>query len=261
MPREFLVFRLWGPMASWGSIAVGERRGSWSRPSRSGVLGLVAAALGIERRDATKHNELEAALGFAVRVDDPGRPLRDYHTAQSPSSRRGARWATRRDELDPVNEINTILSERQYYTGMDCVAALWLRVGNTAPSLAELAARLEAPVFTLYLGRKSCPLGMPPCPRIIMAGTPREVFAAYDKHSEEELANGPDLTWGRLTRFREPAREFWIGGEDARELRLPTPYHERTSRRDSVRDRSRWLFGDREEVCITMEGAAREAAP
>ncbi|HAP98609.1 MAG TPA: type I-E CRISPR-associated protein Cas5/CasD, partial [Rhodospirillum rubrum] len=104
--RDFLVFRLVGPMAAWGDIAVGERRGTWDVPAKSAILGLLAAGLGIDRADRTAHEALDRGLGFAVRQDRPGRLLRDYHTAQAPKARKNARWSTRRDELND-DDLNT----------------------------------------------------------------------------------------------------------------------------------------------------------
>ena len=71
MPREFLLFRLSGPLASWGEIAVGERRSSWPRPSKSAVLGLVAAGLGYRPARRERSCALNDGLNFAVRVDTP----------------------------------------------------------------------------------------------------------------------------------------------------------------------------------------------
>lgn len=268
MPREFLVFRLWAPMAAWGDIAVGERRGSWLRPSRSAILGLVAAALGIARGETAKHDNLEDGLGFAVRVDDPGRPLRDYHTAQSPSSQRGVRWATRRDELDPDNDLNTILSERQYYLEMDAIVVLWFRK-DKAPltlTLEEIATALREPSFTLYLGRKSCPPGLPMKPHRLSAETPLTALHKYDEASGEEREKGPDITWGRPKPRKGSAREdwrgdVWIGEDDARAFGLLPPYRERTTRRDGIRDRGRWLFSDRAEVRIAQPTPPVTLAP
>lgn len=249
-PREFLVVQLWGPMASWGEIAVGERRGSWPRPSRSGVLGLVAAALGIERSDAEALQHLEAETGFAVRVDHPGRPLRDYHTAQAPSRKRGVRWATRRDELAPSNDLNTILSERGYYTEMHTLVALWARTADPRFPLLEIAGRLTEPVFTLYLGRKSCPPGLPLAPRIV---TTESLPKALDAYGTAAAA----LVYKLGIRRPPPGsvRSLWLGEEDANALGLSAV--ERTQRRDGIRDRSRWLFNDRAEVRVDI----REAAP
>lgn len=244
---DFLVFRLWGPMAAWGDIAVGERRGTWARPSRSGVLGLIAAALGKERTDGASHLLLESALGFGVRVDEPGRPMRDYHTAQSPSEKRGRRWATRRDELDGSNDLNTILSERIYQLEMNAVVVLWRRPDKQGPDVAAIVKALAEPVFAPYLGRKSCPLGMPLMPRLLPASTPLAALCDFDR-----LNLPGDVFQQRPLAPRHGRRDIWLAADDARTFGLSVA--ERTVRRDRVRDRTRWLFADRAEVRI-VQGA------
>ena len=77
---DFLIFTLAGSLASFGDVAGHERRGSWTWPGRSAVLGLLAAALGIRRDgDFTKLDRLRVA----VAVFDTGAALRDYHTVQT----------------------------------------------------------------------------------------------------------------------------------------------------------------------------------
>ena len=66
---DYLLFRLYGPMASWGDIAVGEVRPSQTHPGRSAALGLVAAALGVERDREEALGAIERGYGFAVRID------------------------------------------------------------------------------------------------------------------------------------------------------------------------------------------------
>ena len=44
---DYLVFQLYGPMASWGEPAVGEMRHTNTIPGRPSILGLLAAALGV----------------------------------------------------------------------------------------------------------------------------------------------------------------------------------------------------------------------
>ncbi len=85
---SFLLFTIYAPFASWGDIAVGETRGSWDRPSRSAVLGLLGAALGIVREDQAAHDALDIGYGVAVRADAVGVALRDYHTAQTADASR-----------------------------------------------------------------------------------------------------------------------------------------------------------------------------
>ena len=64
-------------MAAWGSTAVGEVRPSAPHPTRSALLGLLAAALGLRRDDDERHEALGRMLRFAVRVDRPAQLLED----------------------------------------------------------------------------------------------------------------------------------------------------------------------------------------
>lgn len=272
-PRDYLAFRLWGPTASWGSIAVGEQRHTWTRPSRSSVLGLVAAALGYERRNQDAHAALERGLGLAVRVDRPGRPLRDYHTTQSPSQEAKRRWHSRYDEIRNAKSLNTILSQRSYLTEPSVVIMLWRRSESETPQLDDIAAALKRPKFTLYLGRKASPLGTPirPAPLVAMPAL-ADAIAAFDKMEIEALRDARSryeaLMWlaGRkpppwrvpdLARPADkPPADVWIGSDD---LTSSNPdvdcidgYEvvERSARRDDIRDRRNWTFADRAEVRI-----------
>ena len=265
MQREFLLFRLSGPLASWGEIAVGERRSSWPRPSKSAVLGLVAAALGYDRHDAAAHAALNHGLHFAVRVDSPVRsvgnglatddslkPLRDYHTAQVPSARRGKRWGTRAEELSE-DQLNTILSERWYWVNMVATVALWPNgAGSAAPPLTEIEKAFKEPVFAVYLGRKSCPPSRPLFAEIVLADDFKKAFAAYDTQDATKTASAipqnvrtiRDAIFSALT--VSAAREIWADLEATAESERKETY----SRRDAIRDRRSWTFSDRAEARI-----------
>jgi CRISPR system Cascade subunit CasD len=254
-PRDYVMCRLWGPMASWGSIAVGEQRQSWTRPSRSALLGLVAAALGYPRSDAAAHTALEKSLAVAVRLDEPGRSLRDYHTAQSPQAESKRRWHSRYDEINNAKHLNTILSERAYFTEMSAVACIWLRTGYEAPTPSDIVARLKAPVYTLFLGRKASPLGMPLQPQAITAVSLAEAFYAFDQIEVEAAARHKTeklFLLRNLPRNTKLVSDVWIGAADLGSVG-PCAIRERTSRRDSIRDRKTWTFDDRAEMRITLE--------
>lgn len=245
--NDYLLFRLYGPMSSWGDIAVGEFRPSFAYPSKSAVLGLVAAALGIRRDDETAHLAMARTYGFAVRVDEAGSPIRDYHTAQVPpagSSRQKKTFATRKDELAvPREELGTILSSRDYRCDFLYTACLWT-VGDSSPySLAQLAAALAKPVFTLYLGRKSCPLALPLQAQVIHATNLREAF------HNVRLENAIFLT---ALPGSDSVDIYWEGAE-------PNGYDavHTIERRDSLLSRRRWQFTVRSEHYAT-EVASRE---
>jgi len=75
-----LLLRLMGPMQSWGTQSRFSHRDSDLEPSKSGVIGLLCAALGIPR-DELKDIKKLARLKMGIRVDRQGTLKRDYHTA------------------------------------------------------------------------------------------------------------------------------------------------------------------------------------
>jgi CRISPR system Cascade subunit CasD len=247
----FLCFRLHGPLASWGDVAVGERRPTSPHLSRSAVLGLVAAALGVRRDDQAGWAALELAFGFASRTDAPGELLVDFHTAQGPdekllraaagaAKRAKVPWhrpATRREELAFTRQaLATLLSMRQYRVDASWTAALWLRLGVEQPpwSLARVQEALRRPQFVPYLGRKSCPLDLPMEPQLVEAGDPVAAMARAGFRTDEFLAPVIARATGKGTVQWEGA---WPG--------LAAPLTIR--RRDRVSSRSRWQFAEREE--------------
>ena len=133
-----LLLKLSGPLQSWGTQSRYRRRDTDKYPSKSGIVGLLAAALGRSRNESV---EDLASLEFAVRIDAPGQLVRDYQTAKD--------WA--RKPNDTAN-----LSTRYYLS--DAVFLVALESDNRA-FLEQLESALRAPVYPLYLGRRSCPAG------------------------------------------------------------------------------------------------------
>ena len=232
----FLTFALVAPLASFGAIAVGERRPTGDRPARSAVLGLVGACLGVEREDDAGQAALAEDLGLALLCHAPGRLLADYHTAQVPPARGKRRFATRAQEL-AAPDLATILSRRDYRTGAWHLGALWVR--NDAPrwDLAAVAEAMRMPTFVPYLGRKSCPLGLPLHPLLDDAPDPGTALARRHR-------SGPEAAFRRWVDAAEAfvARDRWDGAEDP-SLALRVEY-----RRDQPRSRRLWQFDLRPEV-------------
>ncbi|WP_059010273.1 type I-E CRISPR-associated protein Cas5/CasD [Streptomyces specialis] len=132
-----LTLKLAGPLQSWGASARFARRTTESAPTKSGVIGLLAAAQG---RDRTADLTDLAALRFAVRVDQPGTRVRDFQTAHHFDS----------DKAMPV-------SDRFYLADAVFVAAVQ---GDDA-LLTDLHRALRRPVYLPFLGRRSCPPAEP----------------------------------------------------------------------------------------------------
>jgi len=125
-----LLLRLAAPLQSWGVDAKFERRGTERVPTKSGVIGIVAAAMGRRRNEGLEDMQL---LRFGVRVDREGTLLRDYHTAKSQKSA----YVTHR----------YYLSDAVFLAGLEGSEVL----------LAQIEHALRHPVFPLFLGRRSCP--------------------------------------------------------------------------------------------------------
>ena len=238
---RFLTFTMYAPMCSCGEIAVGERRMSWARPGRSAVLGLVAAAKGILRRDRAGHEELESGLYYAVRTDAPGKPFVDYHTAQSGTPGRGAVFRTRREELR-ASKLYTVLSFREWRADALFRVALWPR-SRSSVNLGDLRDALRSPRFVPYLGRKSAPLGLPLDPQIVEAAGILAAFVARKTNPEESVL------LERIGRERGAFVQLACDGDAP-----GVPEGSRQERRrDSVVSRERWQFADRIECVWEVE--------
>jgi len=227
--RDYLLFRLYGPLAAWGDIAVGEYRPSFVHPAKSAIIGLLAAALGIRRDEEASQKSLAESCSFAVRVDSMGVLLRDYHTTQVPSAKKGVVHYTRRSEL-AMNDLNTILSSRDYRCDAAYTVAITVADGS-AFTVQHLATALVKPVFTLYLGRKSCPLAMPLQPQVVSSATLRDALESVPLVEELSIIiqNGDSLV-------------FW---EDDTASGLER--QQVITRRDEPRSRNRWQFSERRE--------------
>lgn len=139
-----LLLRLAGPMQSWGTTSRFDERDTQLEPSKSGVLGLVCAALG---RDRAEPVDDLASLRMGVRADREGVLMRDYQTAT------GVMIATGKSDLK-----RTVVSPRYYLADAAFLVGL---EGADAALLTRIHDALRNPVWPLALGRKSFPPGCP----------------------------------------------------------------------------------------------------
>lgn len=130
-----LVLRLAAPMQSWGTDSRYETRRTERIPTKSGIVGLIAAALGLQRNDDISFlRELE----IGIRVDQAGTVQKDFQTASNPH--------------------NSYITYRYYLSDAAFV------VGISSPSkdlLEQIENALKKPVFPLYLGRRAFPPTLP----------------------------------------------------------------------------------------------------
>ncbi|GAA2702606.1 type I-E CRISPR-associated protein Cas5/CasD [Streptomyces anthocyanicus] len=147
-----LVLRLAAPLQSWGGPSRYNQRETRPQPTKSGVLGLLAAAEG-RNREASLTDLVGLQLG--VRVDQPGTLLRDYHTY---SDYRGvpllsAKANAKGQQTRTTPAKHTGVTRRFHLQDAVFVAAL----RGPKALVQSLEEAVRNPVFPLCLGRRSCP--------------------------------------------------------------------------------------------------------
>lgn len=131
-----LLLRLAGPLQSWGTESKFDIRKTDRYPSKSGVVGLLAAALGL-RRDAALSRLSD--MRFGLRIDSAGELVRDLHTV-------------RKDDKTSYLTQRYYLSDAVFLAGFE---------SDDEALLNELDDALKHPVYPLFLGRRSCPPVLP----------------------------------------------------------------------------------------------------
>lgn len=150
-PNATMVLRLAGPLQAWGSSSRFNRRETGTEPTKSGIVGLLAAASGRRRADPI---EDLVGLQLAIRTDQPGTVLRDYHTVSDywgePLKSSNVNAKGQQKFTSPPKF--THVTQRFYLQDAVFVAA----IGGAASLIEGLAHSLQHPAFPLALGRRSC---------------------------------------------------------------------------------------------------------
>lgn len=241
---QWLVIALRAPFASFADASGNTTRKTGDMPTRSALLGLAAAALGIRRDDEAGQAGLSAALSTASALLEPGAILTDFHTfASLHHAAKGA--ATRAEALRKKEHVVTSITRRDYRTGALWQGAYRSTDGPGSPTLDGLATAFRRPAFFLSIGRRSCAPSHPLNPRLIDATDVREAFAEHLR-SMPVLANCRPLLYSLEEQADAPGANSFT----------------QHRRRDQPRDRSiRWTFSDRPEWRLAGEGAKEEPTP
>jgi CRISPR system Cascade subunit CasD len=149
MPEKaILLMRLEGPMQAWGGASKWVVRDTDNTPTLSGVVGMICAALGW-KRDASLDDFV--GVEMAVRIDREGFVMRDYHTVGAGIGNITAEGKIKRTQS--TGELETLVSDRYYL----CDASFLVALLANKTFVDGWALALKAPVWPVYLGRKSCP--------------------------------------------------------------------------------------------------------
>ena len=132
-----LLLRLSGPLQSWGSDSLYDNRNTDYYPTKSGVIGLIAAALGLKREDSL---EKLNTLKFGVRIDCQGEYMKDFQIT------------------DMGEKLNKNLSSRAYLSDATFLAGL---ASEDYDLLDTIKRAIHNPKYCIFLGRKACPPTLP----------------------------------------------------------------------------------------------------
>ena len=240
---EVLIWTLTANLASMGELAGNEYRPSMRYPGRSIVLGIMGAALGIERDDLAGQEKL-SALEAAVAIFDDGTSLRDYHTVQTIGRKCRHDAYSYRDAHAHAERghLFTTPTYREYRSEVHYGVAIWngkpdenREIGKepiVPITLDEIRNALKQPVYSMFLGRKSCSLSSPVAARIVETDSLETAF----RHL-------PNPVW-----MRKPAiaQEMVIDADYARNSGFVGMWE---WRHDIPLSRTRREFGSR-EVCV-----------
>lgn len=135
-----ILLKLSGPLQAWGMESHFETRQTDRYPSKSAIVGLIAGVMGYRREENDKMAELNK-IDFAVRIDQKGTLLRDYHTAK---------MYTEKGDLK-----RTYVTNRYYL--QDAMFIVAISIGEEE-LFQKIYYSLKHPYFQPFLGKRSLPL-------------------------------------------------------------------------------------------------------
>ena len=210
LSMRHLILKFDGVMQAWGGHTYEDFRPSELFPTRSGIIGLLAACLGIERNDSDRLQSLANSVKLTVRAEPRSEQANitriiDYHTVKN------ARTVKELQMGSVSKNSSTIVSHRQYLCDSIFTVAIG-EVEHAKFNLADIAVAVKKPIYTPFLGRRSCPLSRPLFESWIDAADGLEALRQYGGtegvvYSEDESDKGVLLRirdvpmYGRVRQF------------------------------------------------------------
>lgn len=184
--NRYLAIKLHGVMQAWGGHTYEDLRHSELIPTRSAVLGMLAACVGIDRGDIAGLESLSESVRMAVRLDSKPQRIMDFHTVMD------AR------KVDGKPNPNPVVSKREYLCDAK-YTILIQTVSETTYTLESLEQAIKKPVYTPFLGRRSCLLSRPLFETVVLAIDFKQAFALCEPmggviYSDEKLYKD-DALW------------------------------------------------------------------
>jgi CRISPR system Cascade subunit CasD len=221
--QDYLIIKLQGAMQAWGGHTYEDYRPSLIFPTRSAITGLLGACVGIEREDIQALKALNGSFQLTVRANkrkivqlrqgsqsEIGKiakdkfvsmqKITDFHTVQQ------AR------KVDGKPRPEAIVSRREYLCDAEFTLALAF-AKDADYCLERVKQAIQKPVYTPFLGRRSCPIQRPLYEAIVNAENAQAALSKIEPYhgtlySEIELDGGTPMMTRDQPLFATKVRQF-----------------------------------------------------
>lgn len=167
MSLKTLILKTEG-MSAYGLQTFDVHRKINHFPTRSAVMGILGAALGITRTRHHELNDLSNKIKIAVQVNHSGEKIMDYHTVQNFRSPQGK------------VQKGTKPTYREYW----CDSAHSFAITANENLIFQLAEKVKSPEFNIFQGRKSCPLTRPLFDAILESDNPANALKSLGEQGQ-----------------------------------------------------------------------------
>ncbi len=213
--QDFLIIKLQGAMQAWGGHTYEDYRPSLIFPTRSGIVGLLGACLGIEREDLTALKALDRSFHLTVRANKRKIVQRENSAAKPPVSMQKItdfHTVQHARKVDGKPRTEAIVSRREYLCDAEFTLALAF-AENAGYGLERVKQAIQKPVYTPFLGRRSCPIQRPLYEAVVNAENAQAALSQIEPYhgtiySELELDGGTPLMVRDQPLFVTAVRQF-----------------------------------------------------
>lgn len=213
--QDFLIIILQGAMQAWGGHTYEDYRPSLIFPTRSAIVGLLGACVGIERADINALKALDKSFQLTVRANKRKIAQREKSAVKPPISMQKItdfHTVQHARKVDGKPRPEAIVSRREYLCDAEFTVALAF-AEKANYSLERVKQTIQKPVYTPFLGRRSCPIQRPLYEAVINAENAQAALnqiAPYHGtlYSELELNGGTPMMVRDQPLFATTVRQF-----------------------------------------------------
>jgi len=213
--QEFLIIKLQGAMQAWGGHTFEDYRPSHIFPTRSAVVGLLGACLGIDREDIKSRADLNDSFELTVRTDSRKIQTEQFGrtTEKTLNMQKMTDFHTVLDarKVDGAPRPDAIISRREYLCDAEFSLALGFK-NNAVFNLEKVKHAIQKPHYTPFLGRRSCPIQRPLFEIIVAAKSAQDALAQIKPKQgtlySEQMLQGSSPMQIRDVPIQDPVRQF-----------------------------------------------------